>query len=178
MQRLHFYDREDRPWVNRRLTTASIVGHTTATTVRLWIRASEPGPYHLLVAREPIPSLGLPEIQTTSGGNLRAALVGLFDRQKEPLRKVTAIEPHEFTFRGDLAHVFDFRDLKPNSTLRPRASFSSATAPLFSWWVWAPRRYPPEKPASSSAKSPRIHSTAPCSRTRPDWCGSSSCQNS
>lgn len=49
MKRLHFYDREDRPWPCTRLTTASIVGHTTATSVRLWIRVNEPGTYFLVV---------------------------------------------------------------------------------------------------------------------------------
>jgi alkaline phosphatase D len=116
MQRLHFYDREDRPWVSGRLTTASIVGHTTSTTVRLWVRVYEQGDYHLVVAREPIPSLGLPKIELTSGENLRAALVGLLDGTKTQMKKVVAIEPHSFSFKGDLTHVFDLSGLKPDST--------------------------------------------------------------
>ena len=40
MQRLHFYDREERPWVSDRLTTASIVGHTTDTSVYPSLRSA------------------------------------------------------------------------------------------------------------------------------------------
>src|SRR5688500_17279862 len=46
MQKLDFYDRgPDRPWINERLTTAAIVGHTTSNTARLWVRVWEPGDY-------------------------------------------------------------------------------------------------------------------------------------
>ena len=116
MQRLHFYDREERPWISDRLTTASIVGHTTATSVRLWIRVQAPGDYHLIVARAPIPSLGMPKIDKTSGGKLRASLIGLVGGAKEPFSKVATIEPRAFSFVGDLTQVFDLGGLKPDTT--------------------------------------------------------------
>lgn len=116
MQRLHFYDREDRPWISERLSTASILGHTTAKSVRLWIRVYEPGDYHLIVARAPIPSLGLPKIETTRSGNLRAALQQLANGATERMRRVAAIVPCSFTFQGDLTHVFDLDGLEPATT--------------------------------------------------------------
>lgn len=116
MQRLHFYDREERPWISDRLTTASIVGHTTSTSVRLWVRVCEPGDYHLVVARAPIPSLGLPKISETKSGNLHASLAGLADGLSTPFSKVVTIEPWSFSFSGDLTHVFDLSGLKPATT--------------------------------------------------------------
>ncbi len=38
-----------RPWPNRRLKRAAIVGHVTPTTVRIWFRTSRPGSYCLML---------------------------------------------------------------------------------------------------------------------------------
>ena len=44
-----FVNRTDRPWPNRRLKVASVVGHATESSVRLWLRTAQPGRYSLLV---------------------------------------------------------------------------------------------------------------------------------
>ncbi len=53
MSELSFYDKEPRPWPNPLLTSASIVGHITDTTCRLWIRVFQPSKYWLVVSKEP-----------------------------------------------------------------------------------------------------------------------------
>lgn len=52
--RLAFYDREDRPWPGARLKSAAIVGHTTQTTARIWIRVRAPGDYCLVLSETEI----------------------------------------------------------------------------------------------------------------------------
>ena len=41
--------RADRPWPNARLKTGAIVGHTTPSSVRLWVRTGRPGDFSLLL---------------------------------------------------------------------------------------------------------------------------------
>ena len=50
--------RADRPWPNARLKTGAIVGHATASSVRLWVRTGRPGDFSLLLyeAREAMES--------------------------------------------------------------------------------------------------------------------------
>ena len=43
-----FTFKTERPWPNRRLKIAAIVGHTTPTACRLWFRAGKPGAYRVL----------------------------------------------------------------------------------------------------------------------------------
>lgn len=44
-----FIYKTDRPWPNSRLKRAAIVGHTTASSTRLWLRIAAPGDYTLLL---------------------------------------------------------------------------------------------------------------------------------
>ena len=46
-----FVFKADRPWPNRRLKVAAIVGHATSDSVRLWLRTGRPGAFALLVFR-------------------------------------------------------------------------------------------------------------------------------
>ena len=46
-----FIHKTERPWPNRRLKIAAIVGHTTATTSRIWVRTGAPGTFCLLYFR-------------------------------------------------------------------------------------------------------------------------------
>ena len=46
-----FIHKTERPWPNRRLKIAAIVGHTTATTSRIWVRTGAPGKFCLLYFR-------------------------------------------------------------------------------------------------------------------------------
>ena len=52
--RLSFYDKEDRPWPGARLTSAAIIGHTTQTGARIWIRVCAPGDYCLVLSETKI----------------------------------------------------------------------------------------------------------------------------
>src|SRR4051812_16432650 len=85
MSRHGFYDKTTRPWVNARLTNASIVGHTTATEAKIWVRAweednaGEPtagqGLYWLIVSTSPIAAeLGQPEVVLAEGGQVSVVL--------------------------------------------------------------------------------------------------------
>ena len=51
MADLSFYGKEIRRWPGPRLTTASIIGHTTPTSVRLWFRVFAEGEYQLVVRK-------------------------------------------------------------------------------------------------------------------------------
>ncbi len=53
MGELTFYDKKVRPWLPKRLKQGAIVGHTTETTARIWVRAEKPGEYVLVVAEKP-----------------------------------------------------------------------------------------------------------------------------
>ena len=46
-----FIHKTERPWPNRRLKIAAIVGHTTATTSRIWVRTGALGKFCLLYFR-------------------------------------------------------------------------------------------------------------------------------
>lgn len=55
MKTFDFYDRgADRPWINPLLTSAVIVGHTTATSTKLWLRAYQENTYRMVISPEPI----------------------------------------------------------------------------------------------------------------------------
>lgn len=92
MKKLDFYDREDRPWPNPRLTNSAVVGHVTTTTARLWLRTSEQGKFRLFVSLTPID----PELQLN-------ALDGVAAQTHD----------HDFEFDTDLTHVFDLEGLSP-----------------------------------------------------------------
>jgi hypothetical protein len=75
------------------LATASILGHTTANSIRLWTRVL---PARRLITSSlhaiRFPSLGLPKIEATRSGNPRAALIQLADGAKAPFPRVVAID--------------------------------------------------------------------------------------
>ena len=108
MTALTFYDREDRPWPNARLTNAAIVGHTTETTVRLWARVYEEGTYCLIVSETPIntagqPQLGAKAVELVLENGKVQILPGLYWTQ-------------EFRFATDLTAVFEVDGLAPGTT--------------------------------------------------------------
>src|SRR5688500_8365597 len=72
MADLHFYDAEDRPWPNQRLSSASILGHVTARSIKIWVRARDPGTYYLLVDRRAL--AGGPQPDSFDGTNVLDAV--------------------------------------------------------------------------------------------------------
>ncbi len=108
MQHLMFYNREDRPWPNERLKRAAIVGHTTESSVRLWIRVREVGIYWLIVSKHQIPTSGKPSIRDDSAG--KPSLVVIGDGEAETLFEGLLISAN-FTNDTDRTNVFDVGSL-------------------------------------------------------------------
>ena len=54
MAKLDFYDKLERPWPNNRLERATIIGHTTPVSSRVWVRTKNEGRHHLIVSTAPI----------------------------------------------------------------------------------------------------------------------------
>ncbi|MBD1937762.1 alkaline phosphatase D family protein [Microcoleus sp. FACHB-68] len=108
---LNFCDPEERPWPNPRLKTASIIGHTTTTSVRLWLRVPQPGDYCLVVAKNPIPTDGIPHIQSEGKIEKFALMTGNKIKEIDP----ELIYPLKFVYDNDLTNVVDIKDLKPQS---------------------------------------------------------------
>lgn len=44
-----FIFKTERPWPNARLDRATIIGHTTTNSTKIWVRTGLPGSYKLLV---------------------------------------------------------------------------------------------------------------------------------
>jgi len=106
---LHYYGKgPDRPWVNVRLTSAGIVGHTTANSARLWIRVWNAGSYALVVAEQPIPAAGNLRPRLEAG---RAVLVDPAGAVR-PLAGALVFT-RSFAGDSDFTGVFDLAGLKP-----------------------------------------------------------------
>lgn len=109
--RLAFYDKEDRPWLGLRLTSAAIVGHTTETSTRLWFRVHTPGDFYLIVTTERIDVSLRPRVDDYSGG-----LVLESEDSSKPIPGLIYSERQRFGFHSDCTHVFDVDDLEPGTT--------------------------------------------------------------
>ena len=106
-----FVYRTDRPWPNPRLKIASLVGHATEDSVRLWFRTALPGRYSLLV-------YSLDETLGAHGGEgaLRAALgvVPLtLDEARAGLRGARREDFEVEDYRADTTCVVDLAGLEP-----------------------------------------------------------------
>lgn len=108
LDKLKFYDKEDRPWPGKRLDRGAIVGHTTDTTTRIWVRVKEEGKYGLAVAPVAIDTDHTPQY---ARGRLRlldpAGNTHPFEGNVHP--------PVNITFETDNTHVFDVEGLSPNT---------------------------------------------------------------
>lgn len=110
MGKLSFYDRgPDRPWINRPLTNAAIVGHTTKDSALFWARVWEPGKYWLLVSKEKIEADGKPDVDTATN----TAKVHLEDGRTVSLPGT--LWSKEFTYASDLTGTFELTELEPKT---------------------------------------------------------------
>lgn len=78
MTDLTFYNLEDRRWPNPRLEKAAIVGHTTDTSARIWVRTYEQSTCWLCVNPGPIPTDAKPVITVDGAGNQALKVDGKF----------------------------------------------------------------------------------------------------
>ncbi len=120
MKTFDFYDRGgSRPWINPLLTSAVIVGHTTATSTKLWMRAYQENTYRMVISPEPI--LGdnevaadwSPEIKIVNGQEifiLRS--VSSQDTIRE-LPRAILTEPSDLQYAHDITEVWEVTGLKP-----------------------------------------------------------------
>jgi alkaline phosphatase D len=88
-----FYDKKRRPWPNERLDRAAIVGHTTDTSARLWVRVKDEGAFQLLLSTDPWAGRGAPA----------------------PFNTLAQAHAHHFTNHTDRTHVFDLTGLSPGT---------------------------------------------------------------
>lgn len=113
MSELDFYDRPNRPWPNPRMTNAAIVGATTTTSVKLWVRVYAPGTYWVVLATSPITPLAdaRPTVVEGASPTLQTREAGQ--------NRTTALSGHKllaFTYDTDLTEVITFKGLNGGTT--------------------------------------------------------------
>lgn len=134
---LDFYNRNQRPWPTPRMATASIIGHTTSTTTRLWLRLWTAGEFYLVVSRKPLgpgdPSLapaGPPAAPAAAAPAARQLLLGGLPVAADVDARV--LPPQSFTNATDRTGVFDVDGLLPDTEYYYRVFSLDPTLPR-SW---------------------------------------------
>ena len=51
MVKLDFHGKEDRRWTGPRLRASAIIGHTTTTSAKIWVRCRYEGKFHLILCQ-------------------------------------------------------------------------------------------------------------------------------
>lgn len=108
MTELHFYDVEDRPWPNPRLKSASMLGHVTTHSIRIWVRAEFPGNHVFVVSEQPIDGRLVPLGIDANGRALGRDAAG----QTVILGRGTLVS---LSFDQDITQVLDVDGLQPDS---------------------------------------------------------------
>lgn len=97
--------RTDRPWPNRRFKIGAIVGHTTSSSCRLWLRTGRPGRFQLLLYRK--------------SSDTNGRLFSSFQSVPYSLTKLPKhVRRHPFVVRdysNDTTHVVDLANLDPDT---------------------------------------------------------------
>ena len=110
--------RADRPWPNARLRTGAIVGHTTSSSVRLWVRTGRPGDFSLFLY-DPREAMDSPEARR----RLRAAIgaaplttAAAMSEARWPGGRVPRRTDFEVSdWSGDTTRVLDVAGLEPET---------------------------------------------------------------
>lgn len=114
MRHLTFYDSEDRPWPNERMKSSAIIGHTTRTDTRIWIRGEKEGAYWLVLApatKGPLPTGEPPRIRAGANGD-DTVIVNGANIQTTHTARIIGIEVANAT---DRTGVFDIDKLTAGS---------------------------------------------------------------
>ncbi|SCX84741.1 alkaline phosphatase D family protein [Nitrosospira sp. Nsp13] len=119
MKTFHFYDRgSDRPWINPMLTNAVIVGHTTATSTKLWLRAYQENSYRMVICPEPL--LGNDEVATdwnpettVRQGKEVFSLKNIHSGDTRVIANAVLTDQANLEFKHDITNVWEIDGLKP-----------------------------------------------------------------
>lgn len=141
MKTFDFYDRgSDRPWINPMLTNAVIVGHTTTTSTKLWMRAYQPNSYRMVICPEPILSDDetatdwSPETKVENGKEiffLKSADNG--DTRK--VANAILTDRADLVFAHDITNVWEIKGLKPAQRYYYAAFALNLTARKTPWEI-------------------------------------------
>ena len=101
---LDLIHKTERPWPNPRLKIAAIIGHTTATTSRVWVRTGQEGEFQLLHFREDDSSA---KEWFQNNKNMAPFPIG------EAPQGVEVSPPFQTTWDTDATHVVDLDKLTP-----------------------------------------------------------------
>ena len=107
-----FVFKTDRPWPNPSLTIAAIVGHTTPTTVRLWLRTGRTGRFSLFL----YPRAEIPDAAARADFRERLSRVPL--APDEARRLLPGTRRADFAVENldaDTTSVLDLADLLPDT---------------------------------------------------------------
>jgi len=104
-----FVFKADRPWPNRRLKVAAIVGHATPESVRLWVRTGRPGPFSVWIYRH----------TSEEAGQALHELLNAVPLASSDLDSLAAIEQQKDfeidDYADDTTRVIDIQDLSPDT---------------------------------------------------------------
>ena len=107
-----FVYKTDRPWPNPSLTIAAIVGHTTPTTVRLWLRTGRTGRLSLFL----YPQAEISDAAARADFRERLSRVPLALDEAQRLLPGTRREDFAIeSLDSDTTTVLDLTDLLPNT---------------------------------------------------------------
>lgn len=113
MSNYSFKRKNERPWPNERLGLAAIVGHTTPTSTRLWVRTNDEhateGAYQLLLFDKNT-------VAGTTGQTLGELFETLRSEEEVELKALDPFGPRPINSEGeksDTTCVMDIPDLKP-----------------------------------------------------------------
>lgn len=119
MKTFDFYDRgSDRPWINPMLTNAVIVGHTTATSTKLWMRAYQPNSYRMLLCPEPILNHGEvatdwnPQTKIENGKEI-FFLENANNGDTREIANALLTDQADLAFEHDITKVWEINGLQP-----------------------------------------------------------------
>ena len=104
-----FIYKTNRPWPNKRLKVAAIVGHTTANSTRLWVRTGEPGQYKILYFDANDSEAN--DWFSSNKNNVPFSLQGW----PEAIRRT---DEFESSWKNDVTHVANIKGLEPGTTWR------------------------------------------------------------